>query len=160
VREEALLTDPDGAPRLAGEADLPALTEIIRAAYDPYLARMEVAPAPLTEDLRPRIRDGHVWIVGRPVEGLICLRPVDEALLIQNVAVHPNAQGTGVGRMLMDFAEEMARRKGLDRVSLYTNEVMTENLAIYRHLGYREVARRTEEGYRRVFMEKALGEER
>jgi hypothetical protein len=60
----------------------------------------------------------------------------------------------------MEFAEEVARRRGLDRVSLYTNEVMTENLSMYGHLGYREVARRTEAGYRRVFMEKALGEER
>jgi GNAT superfamily N-acetyltransferase len=152
--------DPDDAPRLASEADLPVLREIVRAAYDPYLVRMDVAPAPLTTDLRPRIHDGHVWIVGRPVEGLICLCPVDKALLIQNVAVHPNSQGSGIGRRLMGFAEEVARRKGLDRVTLYTNEVMTENLAIYRHLGYREVARRTEAGYRRVFMEKSLGEQR
>jgi hypothetical protein len=39
---------------------------------------------------------------------------------------------------------------------LYTNEVMTENQAIYAHLGYRETARRTEDGYHRVFMEKEL----
>ena len=154
------MTDTDDAPRLASEADLPALSEIVRAAYDPYLERMDRAPAPLTEDLRPRIRDGLVWIVGRPVEGLICLRPVDETLLIQNVAVHPNFQRTGLGRRLMEFAEDVARQKGLDRVSLYTNEVMTENLALYEHLGYSEVARRTEAGYRRVFMEKALGEQR
>jgi ribosomal protein S18 acetylase RimI-like enzyme len=121
---------------------------------------MDRAPAPLAEDLRPRIHNGHVWIVGRPVEGLICLRPMDEALLIQNVAVHPNAQGTGLGRRLMDFAEDVARQKGFHRISLYTNEVMTENLAIYAHLGYREVARRTQAGYRRVFMEKALGQQR
>lgn len=154
------MIDPDGAPRLARPADLPALRAIVQAAYDPYLERMDVPPAPLTADLRPRIDEGHVWIVGRPVEGLICLCQVDGALLIQNVAVHPSAQGTGLGRRLLAFAEEVARRKGLGRVTLYTNEVMTENLAIYGHLGYREVARRTEAGYRRVFMEKFLGEQR
>jgi GNAT superfamily N-acetyltransferase len=154
------LIDTDDAPRLAGEAELPLLTEIVHTAYDPYLTRMDRPPAPLTEDLRPRIRDGHVWIVGRPVEGLICLHQVDEALLIQNVAVHPNVQGTGLGRRLMEFAEEVARQKGLERVTLYTNEVMTENLAIYEHLGFVEVARRSEGGYRRVFMEKAVGEQR
>ena len=150
------MIDPDDAPRLASKADLPALREIVRAAYDPYLARMDRAPAPLVADLRPRIDDGHLWIVGRPVEGLICLCPVDDALLIENLAVHPNAQGTGLGGRLMGFAEELARRKGLDRLTLYTNEVMTENLAIYGHMGYREVDRRTEDGYRRVFMEKFL----
>ena len=150
------MLDPDDAPRLANEADLSALREVVRAAYDPYLARMDRAPAPLVADIRPRIRDGHVWMVGRPVVGLICLCPRDDALLIENLAVHPNAQGTGLGRRLLGFAEGLARRRGLDRVTLYTNEVMTENLAIYAHFGYREVGRRTEDGYRRVFMEKVL----
>jgi ribosomal protein S18 acetylase RimI-like enzyme len=79
-----------------------------------------------------------------------------EALLIENVAVDPEAQGTGLGRQLMDFAEDEARRRGLGRLRLYTNEVMTENLAIYEHLGYHEVDRRSQDGYRRVFMEKLL----
>ena len=33
---------------------------------------------------------------------------------------------------------------------------MAENLAMYTHLGYVEVDRRSEHGYRRVFMEKVL----
>ena len=78
------------------------------------------------------------------------------SLLIENVAVSPAAQGTGLGRELMDFAERQARARGLRRLALYTNEVMVENLAIYARLGYRETARRTEDGYRRVFMEKLL----
>ena len=36
---------------------------------------------------------------------------------------------------------------------------MTENLAIYARLGYRETGRRTEDGYHRVFMEKLLAPE-
>jgi hypothetical protein len=34
---------------------------------------------------------------------------------------------------------------------------MTENLAIYARLGYRETARHSQDGYDRVFMEKDLG---
>ena len=56
----------------------------------------------------------------------------------------------------MEFAEQEALRLKLGRLTLYTNEVMTENYAIYTHLGYREVGRRTEDGYRRIFMEKAV----
>ncbi len=33
---------------------------------------------------------------------------------------------------------------------------MTENLAIYSHLGYRQIDRRSEDGYHRIFMEKTL----
>jgi hypothetical protein len=33
---------------------------------------------------------------------------------------------------------------------------MTENQAIYEHLGYEITGRRTENGYRRIYMEKRL----
>lgn len=56
----------------------------------------------------------------------------------------------------MEFAEAQATEVGLTRLGLYTNVVMTENQAIYAHLGYRETARQTENGYHRVFMEKDL----
>ena len=110
----------------------------------------------MLRDMGPEIRARRVWVTGRPITGVICLSPVDGGLLIENVAVHPNAQGTGLGRQLMEYAEAEARRSGLGCLRLYTNEVMTENLAMYEHLGYHEVDRRTEDGYRRVFMEKHL----
>jgi hypothetical protein len=45
---------------------------------------------------------------------------------------------------------------GLTKLRLYTNVVMTENQAIYAHLGYRETRRETEDGYQRVYLEKDL----
>jgi hypothetical protein len=56
----------------------------------------------------------------------------------------------------MEFAESEAGRRGLTRLALYTNVVMTENQAIYARLGYRETRREAESGYHRVFMEKRL----
>jgi hypothetical protein len=41
-------------------------------------------------------------------------------------------------------------------MTLCTHEVMTENQAIYARLGYVEVDRRAEDGYRRIYMEKSL----
>jgi GNAT superfamily N-acetyltransferase len=144
--------------RLAREADLPRLREVIDAAYGMYLARMDRPPAPMVHDLRPSVEEHQVWVIGQPFVAMICLIVTGEALLIENVAVHPDAQGSGLGRLLMEFAEREARRRGLGRLCLYTNEVMTENLAIYAHLGYREVGRRPEGGYRRVFMDKVLAD--
>ncbi len=43
-----------------------------------------------------------------------------------------------------------------DLLWLYTNEVMTENVSLYNHLGYQEFDRRCEAGYNRIFMEKLL----
>jgi ribosomal protein S18 acetylase RimI-like enzyme len=79
-----------------------------------------------------------------------------DALLVDNVAVAPAAQGQGLGRLLMHFAEQEALARGFDRLRLYTNEVMTENLGLYARLGYRETGRRIEVGYRRVYLEKII----
>ena len=144
------------AIRQANEADLPVIEEIITAAYSVYLERMDRPPAPMLRDYAPAIEKGWVWVAGSPVAGLISLIPTDDSLLVENLAVHPAAQGTGLGRALMNFAEQQARELRQPRLTLYTHEVMTENQAIYAHLGYRETARRSEDGYQRVFMQKEL----
>jgi DNA-binding transcriptional MerR regulator len=150
---------PSGSElRLATPADLPSIRQVIAAAYDKYLSRMDRPPAPVLRDYTAAIVAGEVWVNGDPVTGLISLSRVDDAMLIENVAVHPSAQGTGLGRRLMEFAEQHAARCGLTRLVLYTNEVMTENQAIYAHLGYHEIRRSSEDGYRRVFMEKILAD--
>ena len=143
-------------PRPAGPADLPAIREVVAVAYARYLSRMDQPPAPMLADYGAAVEAGRLWVTGRPVTGLIELTEAGDALHVGNVAVHPGSQGTGLGRLLMDFAERRAILLGLTRLSLYTNEVMTENQAIYTHLGYREVGRHIEDGYRRVFMEKLL----
>lgn len=142
--------------RQAGASDLPAVREVVSAAYGKYLARMDRPPAPMLRDYAPAVEAGTLWVTGVPVAGLISLIPGDGGLLIENLAVSPEAQGTGVGRALMDFAEVRAGQLGLTRLTLYTHVVMTENQAIYAHLGFREVERRTTNGYHRVYMEKPL----
>lgn len=125
-------------------------------AYDKYLTRMDRPPAPMLRDYAPAVEAGTLWVTGVPVAGLISLIPGDGGLLIENLAVSPQAQGTGVGRALMDFAELRAGQLGLSRLTLYTHVVMTENQAIYAHLGFREVERKTTNGYHRVYMQKPL----
>ena len=41
-------------------------------------------------------------------------------------------------------------------MDLYTNAKMRENLALYARLGWREVDRRTESGFERVYFEKTV----
>ena len=142
--------------RPAVASDLPAIHTLITDAYFKYLSRMDQPPAPMLRDYAAAVRSGTTWVAGDPVIGVISLLPGDDGLLIENVAVHPSAQGTGLGRRLLGFAESRARRQGHSRLFLYTSEAMTENLAIYARLGYTEFARRTEDGYHRVFMEKHL----
>jgi ribosomal protein S18 acetylase RimI-like enzyme len=142
--------------RQATPADLPAIKALIDAAYTRYLTRMDKPPAPMLRDYGPSIEDGTTWVTGSPVEAVLTLYPRADHLYVENVAVHPDAQGRGLGRALMSFAEQEAARRGLTRMALVTHEVMTENQAIYARLGYAEVGRRAEDGYRRIYMEKSL----
>jgi ribosomal protein S18 acetylase RimI-like enzyme len=152
---------PDVTPeppslRRATAADLTAIKALIDAAYARYLTRMDKPPGPMLRDYGPSIEAGATWVAGSPIVAVLTLYPRDDHLLIENVAVHPSAQGRGLGRALMTFAEEEAARRGFTRTTLYTHEVMTENQAIYARLGYTEVERRAEDGYRRIYMEKQL----
>jgi GNAT superfamily N-acetyltransferase len=101
---------------------------------------------------------GGVWVAeldGRIV-GFVVLVDAADHVLLENVAVDPRAQGRGVGARLLTLAEEETRRRGHDRIELYTNEAMTENLALYPRKGYVETRRGEEDGYRRVWFCKVL----
>jgi ribosomal protein S18 acetylase RimI-like enzyme len=144
--------------RIATAEDLPAIKTLIDAAYAKYLTRMDKPPAPLFRDYGPSVEAGTTWVTGSPVDAVLTLYPREDHLYLENVAVDPRAQGRGLGRALMAFAEQEAARRGFDRMALVTHEAMTENQAIYTKLGYVEVERRAEDGYRRIYMEKRLTE--
>ena len=143
-------------PRRGTESDLPSVRSVVASAYARYLNRMDRPPAPVLNDYRAATASGQVWVLGDPVFCVIVLIGQGNALLVENVAVAPAAQGQGFGRMLMEFAERQALARGLGKLTLYTNEVMTENLELYARLGFREVSRHAEDGYRRVYMEKII----
>ncbi|KAA9008380.1 GNAT family N-acetyltransferase [Histidinibacterium aquaticum] len=110
-------------------------------------------------DYRALVAAGQVWVESDEqghMRGFIVFRPEGDAMLLENVAVRPEAAGQGIGRDLIAFCEETARARGCRAVTLYTNEAMTANLTLYPRLGYRETGRRIEDGFRRVYFEKPL----
>jgi ribosomal protein S18 acetylase RimI-like enzyme len=111
-------------------------------------------------DYEAIVSAGNAWIADADgaVAGVLVLAECDDHLLIENVAVEPSLQGRGVGRALLAFAEAHAAELGLGELRLYTHVKMTENQAIYARLGYREIERRAEKGFARVFMSKRVGE--
>lgn len=145
-------------PRPAQPTDLPAIEAVIAAAYGPYVSRIGRPPGPLLDDYRVLIDAARVHVIEHDgtVQGLLVLIPQPGALLLDNVAIAPAAQGLGLGRQLLQFAESTARSAGYSAIRLYTNEAMTENIALYTRLGYVETSRITENGLHRVYMEKPL----
>jgi N-acetylglutamate synthase-like GNAT family acetyltransferase len=111
-------------------------------------------------DYAEKVAAGHTWVAEADgaVVGLLVLEPHEDHLLLDIVGVAPGRRGTGVGRRLLDVADERARALGLPEVRLYTNEVMTENLAYYPRRGYVETHRDQVGPYHRVFFTKRLRE--
>ena len=149
-------------PRLAVEADVAGVRACVRAAYAHYVERIGREPAPMIADYAALVARGVVWVIGdASVEAVLVMYPSPtesgDALFIENIAVAPGQQGRGLGRALLDFAERYARQHGLPELRLYTNALMTENLAMYAHLGFVESDRRTKDGFQRVYLRKPLG---
>ena len=97
----------------------------------------------MTDDYHEVVRAKDVFVVERDgaVAGVIVLDETDQGFEVDNVAVAPAQQGTGVGRALLEHAENEARRRGFGTVHLLTHEKMTENLALYDRIGYVEYGR-------------------
>jgi ribosomal protein S18 acetylase RimI-like enzyme len=148
--------DPEIRP--ARLEDAAAVTACVAAAYRPYVARIGNPPGPMLEDYADVIRQHNVFVLseGKNIVGVLVLIEKEQALLLDNVAVHPDYQGKGLGRKLIELAESESLRLGFSTIILYTNERMTENIDLYKKLGFMETERRVEQGYRRVYMRKDL----
>jgi ribosomal protein S18 acetylase RimI-like enzyme len=146
--------------RTARPDDCAAVEAIVAAAYSVYIGRIGKAPGPMLDDYAGLIASGAVSVLEDPdgmIAALIVLLAKPDHLLLDNIAVHPDRQGRGLGRRLIAFAESEAIRLGYTELRLYTHERMTENIALYTRLGFRETGRGHDAGYDRVFMKKALG---
>ncbi|MGX1157862.1 GNAT family N-acetyltransferase [Streptomyces albogriseolus] len=151
--------------RPAVAADVPAVKAVVDAAFRPYVARIGVVPVPMEADHAANVAAGRVFVAELPddggtgpvrVAGLVVLEPRTDHLYLDTVAVRPDAQGAGLGRLLLEFTEARAPALGLPEIRLFTNAMMWENQTIYPRLGYETVERRVTGPYDRIHYRKRL----
>jgi GNAT superfamily N-acetyltransferase len=149
------------AARTATPDDAGRVAACVAAAYAHYIDRNGLVPGPMREDYREVLHESQVTVVerGGDIVAVLVLKVAEEGFLLDNVAVDPAHQGTGLGRWLLERSESEARRQGFDSIYLYTQEAMTENLALYEGIGYVEYARRREIGLSRVYLRKQLADD-
>ncbi|HSA53740.1 MAG TPA: GNAT family N-acetyltransferase [Yinghuangia sp.] len=137
--------------RPAGEAELPVLRDIERAAGACFrsVGMPEIADdEPLSvEELDAFRRAGRAWVAvdrtgearGRTehVVAYLVAAPVDGNLHVEQVSVHPDAAGRGVGRALIDHAARHAARHGFPALTLTTFSDVAWNAPYYRRVGFR-----------------------
>lgn len=138
--------------------DIPAIKPMVDAAYSKYIDRLGKLPAAMTADYDKLVETQGLYVlrVGSNVVGSVLLSKDGDSIKVSNLVVDPSAQGCGYGRVLMNHAEDIARTQGLSAVTLFTNERMRENIALYTKIGFTETGRKTEKGFNRVFFRKKL----
>jgi GNAT superfamily N-acetyltransferase len=74
--------------------------------------------------------------VSAALAGLIETILQPDHLWIENVAVAPEWQGRGYGRLRLNHAERRAAESGRLEIRLQTNQAVAANLELYAKLGY------------------------
>lgn len=144
--------------RRAGLRDRAALERLQARAYRRNAAISGREPIPLGWDYGAILAECESWAVdGRTgVEAALILRLKPDDLYVENVSVLPEAQGVGVGRALLAFAEDRARALRRGALRLLTNEKITRNVEWYQRHGYAIERVETLEGRNVVHMIKKL----
>lgn len=116
---------------------------------DPPSSAKGLTPASLAEKAGTEI--AFLAVEEGQLLGCIFCRPeLADCLYIGKLAVHPDAQGKGLGRRLLAKAEAAARERGCSRLRLETRIELTGNHATFAHWGFVKTAEKSHPGYDRV----------
>ncbi|QIG41161.1 GNAT family N-acetyltransferase [Microbacterium sp. 4R-513] len=117
---------------------------------------------PLTqtlEELEHELHDnlGCVALEGSRMIGAVRARVVGELLLVGRISIAPDAQGKGVGTLLLAEVERRGREAGATESELFTGSLSEANLRLYEREGYAESQRVPgDDGTEQVFLRKTL----
>lgn len=133
---------PSVTIRRARPADAAELSTCFRRAYAPYAERLADLPE-VAEGLAAEIAQHSVWVAvrGDRLLGGLVLMVEDGRARLANLAVDPQSAGCGLGRRLIETAEQACLAQGLTFLDLTTHVGMPENQSLYRHLGWEETGR-------------------
>ena len=131
------------ALRRATLVDAVAIRDLTRAAYAKWVPLIGREPLPMRVDYSVAVVEHiiDVYETERRIAALVEIVPKESYLLIENIAVSPDVQGMGIGNLLVDHVEAMARALHLGEVRLYTNAAFTSNIEFYARRGFQEFQR-------------------
>ena len=139
--------------RNANLQDVASLKRCIDLAYAPVKARLSDLPD-VSTGLEDDIATKAVLVAetAGKVSGCAILSIEGSRAQLVNLAVDPQFKGLGLGRLLIESAEQCARDNNATVIRLATHVEMPENVSLYQHLGWSEILRTGN----KVMMEKDL----
>ncbi|ESW68160.1 GNAT family N-acetyltransferase [Mesorhizobium sp. C277A] len=110
----------------------------MRAAYAKWVPLIGREPLPMRADYDKAVAEHpfDLAIENGRIVGMIETMPADDHLWIENVCVAPQAQGRGIGRLLLERAEQKALEAGCFELRLLTNGAFMANVLLYKRHGY------------------------
>ena len=136
------------SPCAAGPADAAEIAALIQEAFESHRGRLHPSPGALketAESIARRLAQERALVAEAERRIGACifmtLRSAEE-LYVGRLAVLPSWRGRGVARRLVEAAERVAVREGRRALSLSVRAALTENIAVFERLGFRQVGRR------------------
>ena len=129
--------------------DLPAIRAIYNQGIEDRIATLDLDPK--SEADIARWFDEHagryaavVAAEGSAVVGWAALNPYSpraayDGVAVVSVYVRRDRRGAGIGGLLMDELDRIARRNGFHKLVLFTFDFNERGLRLYRRMGFREV---------------------
>lgn len=129
--------------RAARESELPLISALEKSGDGLFRAagmdRVADAPAPEPDTYRPALQDGLLLVAVDERDaalGFVRLEMLDGDPHVEQVSVHPDCAGRGIGAALLAAAEQLARARGHRRMTLTTFRDVPWNGPYYTRLGW------------------------
>ena len=104
------------------------------------------------DNLREKAKDeaGFAAVIDDELAGCVFTKEKDDRFYLGKLAVTPAFEGQGIGRKLVEKAEQLAVACGKPVMELQTRIELTRNHAVFEKLGYRKVAETAHPGFTRT----------
>ncbi|MEN5247536.1 GNAT family N-acetyltransferase [Brucella pseudintermedia] len=103
------------------------------------------------DNLQQKAKDetGFAAFMDDDLVGCVFIKEKNDGFYLGKLAVASAFDGRGVGRLLMQKAEDVALAKGKPSIELQVRIELARNRAVFEKLGYRKIAETAHPGYSR-----------
>jgi len=143
------LADGDGPVRAAIASDVETMRAVgiaagerFRAIDDPRISGRADDPPYEIDQLTELVEAGCAFVAEHDgvVVGFMLMEELDGAAHVEELSVHPDHQGTGLGTALLDAAARWGGQRGFAAVTLTTYRDVPWNRPFYERRGFRVLA--------------------
>ncbi len=121
--------------------DLPFLLDLERQCFPDHRRSSRQG---LKTSLKSHVQEVYILELMQPAlsspAGAVVLLGYKRTMRIYSLAMVPQAQGTGLGTKLLNFALERAAERGFERVSLEADSADSRLIGWYRSFGFQKIA--------------------